>query len=168
MKPISPQKEWPVFNQILKLLQESGLNFHLHAHTEVCTIEQARQRVPHLTRHLIKTIVFQIKNGRWVLAAVDKDCRIDYKKLADALGTKRTALRSIAPDQVTKALGFQVGGVGPFPVRDEIQVVADVQLQGIGSVFCGSGINTQTIEMDMDDLIALSRAVVAPITKPPT
>ena len=30
----------------------------------------------------------------------------------------------------------------------------------------GSGVNTQTVQMDMDDLIALSFARVAAITKP--
>jgi hypothetical protein len=36
---------------------------------------------------------------------------------------------------VTKALGFQVGGVGLFRLHDDIQVVVDDQLKGVGRVF---------------------------------
>ncbi len=128
-------------------------------------MEQARALVPHLTHNLIKTIVFKIKNGHWILAAVPKEGRIDYKKLSRALGVKRTAMRSIAPGQVTEALGFQVGGVGPFRLREDMLVVVDEQLKGVGRVFCGSGINTQTIEMEMEAIIRISQAVVASITK---
>lgn len=126
---------------------------------------QARREVPNLTHNLIKTIVFRIKDGHWILAAVPKDGRIDYKKLSIALGVKRTALRSIAAEQVTDTLGFQVGGVGPFRLRDDIQVVVDDQLNGVGRVFCGSGINTQTVEMEIDQIICLANAIVASITK---
>ena len=154
-----------VVKQIIRLLEQSGVWFRLHKHQEVCTMAQARQRVPHLTENLIKTIVFKIKASHWVLAAVHRDSRIDYKQLAAALGVKRRALRSISAEQVTAALGFDVGGVGPFRLNEHIQVVVDDRLKSAGKIFCGSGINTQTVEMEIKAVIRLSHALVAPITK---
>lgn len=153
------------FETVMELLAASGADYQLHAHQAVGTIEQAHALVPHLTCNLVKTIVFKIKNGQWILAAVHKDDRIDYKKLARVLGVKRTDLRSIAPEVVTNDLGFQVGGVGPFPVRKDIQVVMDERLKAVGPVFCGSGLNTRTVEIDMDDLVRLAQAKVAAIAK---
>lgn len=165
MHKANSNDETTVFSKIMERLENSGLPYHIHSHPAVCTMDEAHRLVPHLTQNLIKTIVFKIKNGHWILAAVYKTDRIDYKKLAAALDVKRTALRSIAPDQVIKDLGFQVGGVGPFDVRNDSRVVVDTKLAGIGTIFCGSGLNTQTIEMDMGNLIGLVKATVAKITK---
>ncbi len=162
---MNSKEDNPAFTQILHLLNQSGADYRLHTHEPVCTMDEAHAKVPHLTRNLVKTIVFKIKQGDWILAAVHKDDRIDYKKLADALGVKRTALRSISPDQVAEELGFQVGGVGPFSIRDDIQVIVDTRLEGVGHIFCGSGLNTRTVEMDMDALVRLARANSAPIAK---
>ncbi len=153
------------YKQIMRLLTDSGTDYRLHTHEPVCTVAEANAKVPHLTHNLIKTIVFKIKQGKWILAAVSKNDRIDYKKLADALGVKRTDLRSIPPARVTEALGFQVGGIGPFPIHADIQIITDAGLQGVGRVFCGGGMNTRTVEIDMDAIIRLSRAITAPIVK---
>ena len=150
---------------IVGKLKQSGTDFKLHKHPPVCTIDEARELVPHLTRNLLKTIVFRVKSGNWILAAVHCDDRVDYKKLAAAMDVKRTDLRSIAPEQVEENLGFQIGGVGPFPVNDDVQVVVDEKLLGVGPVFCGSGVNTETVEIDIDLLANLIDAKVAPVSR---
>jgi Cys-tRNA(Pro)/Cys-tRNA(Cys) deacylase len=152
--------------RIIQRLQKSGAEFKLHTHTPVCTIDEAREFVPHLTRNLLKTIVFRIKKGKWILTAVHGDDRIDYKKLARTAHVKRTDLRSIAPAQVEEKLGFQIGGVGPFPVTEQVLVVVDEKLAGIGPVFCGSGVNTETVEIDIDTLIQVADAIVSDISRP--
>jgi Cys-tRNA(Pro)/Cys-tRNA(Cys) deacylase len=154
-----------IYRTVVELLENSGAIYRMHRHEPVTTIEQARQKVPHLTHNLLKTIVFRIKDTAWILAAVNGDARIHYKKLADAVAVKRRALRSISPDQVESELGFEIGGVGPFPVRPDIQVVFDRSVGGTGNVFCGSGRNTRTVEMDIADLIDLTGGSVHPLCK---
>jgi len=145
-----------IYRHVLQLLEKSGATYRMHCHEPVTTIEAARRKVPHLTHNLLKTIVFRIKDTAWILAAVNGDARIHYKKLADAVGVKRKALRSISPDLVESELGFEIGGVGPFPVRPDIRVVFDQSVGKTGNVFCGSGRNTRTVEMDIADLVALT------------
>jgi Cys-tRNA(Pro)/Cys-tRNA(Cys) deacylase len=154
-----------IYANIIAMLKQSGCSFNVHEHAPVTTIDQARQKVPHLTTNLLKTIVFRIKEADWILAAVAGDGRIHYKKLADALKVKRRDLRSIAPDQVESELGFEIGGVGPFPFREDIRVVFDETVATLGNVFCGSGKNTRTIEMKSSDLIDLASGRVYPIVK---
>jgi len=50
-----------------------------------------------------------------------------------------------------------VGGVGPFAVWDDVEVVLDESVASLRFVFCGSGLNTRTIEMATRDLAALPR-----------
>ena len=73
-----------VFEKVQSLLESSGSPFTLHTHPAVSTIEDAEEKVPHLTRNLLKTIVFKIKDGDWILAVVKGHDRIDYKELARA------------------------------------------------------------------------------------
>lgn len=157
-----------VYKTVIGLLEQSGAVFHIHRHPAVTTIAEAHRKVPHLTRNLLKTVVFKIKDADWILAAVDGHDRIEYKRLADALGVNRRALRSIAPGQVESELGFAVGGVGPFPIRRDTRVIFDTAIQPSTQVFCGSGRNTRTVEINAADLIALGGGNVHPIGKAPS
>ncbi len=154
-----------VFDQVEQLLKGSAVDYQIHNHVPVTTIEDAQQKVPHLTQNLLKTVVFQIKDRGWVLASVDRNARIHYKYLADALGVKRTDLRSVPGQMIFEVTGFELGGVGPFPVRDDFRIVIDKNLQGSGKVFCGSGLCDRTVEIGLDDLIKLSHAIVYSISK---
>lgn len=156
-----------VYTSVIELLETSGLPFRVHEHAPVTTIDQAHRMVPHLTRNLLKTVVFRIKDAEWILAAVAGNGRIHYKRLADAMRVKRTDLRSIAPEQVESELGFEIGGVGPFPIRGDIRVVFDQTVARLGTIFCGSGKNTRTIEMKSADLILLTGGRIHPIVREP-
>lgn len=153
------------FHKIHTLLESSGLPFTLHTHPAVSTIEDAEKKVPHLTKNLLKTIVFQIKDSGWILAVVKGHDKIDYKELARAFGVNRRQIRAVSPDTVEEQLGFEVGGIGPFRVNDTIKIIMDQALTEIGMIFCGSGKNTVTIEMDITDLIRLVNPVLRKIKK---
>lgn len=127
------------YHRIMNLLNRSGVEFRLHAHEPVRTIEEARTKAPHLSRNLLKTIAFRIKDSDFIMAAVEGTHRVDYRKLAGVFDVGRRALLSISPDDLEKALGFEVSGVGPFPVREDVRVVLDDRLTGLGKLFCGSG-----------------------------
>jgi len=151
--------------RVMEMLREAGAPFTLHEHPPVRTIEEAHRHARHLTRHLLKTVVFKIKDGPWILAAVEGGARIDYRGLASAFGVKRTDLRTVSPPEVENALGFEVGGVGPFAIWEDVEVVLDESLARLRFIFCGSGLNTRTVEMAIRDLAALPRTRFSPIAR---
>ncbi|WP_022665871.1 YbaK/EbsC family protein [Desulfospira joergensenii] len=153
------------FQTIYLLLENSGLPFRLHDHVPVRTFEDAQTRVPHLTRNLIKTIVFKIKDSHWILAGVNAQDRIDYKLLGRAFGVNRKQIRTVPPERVEADLGFEIGGTGPFPVNDDVRVVLDESLMELDTIFCGSGKNTLTVEMAVTDLACLVKPIISPIRK---
>lgn len=154
-----------VFEKIHSMLESGGSGFTLHNHPAVCTIEEAENKVPHLTRNLLKTIVFQVKDAYWILAVVKGRDRIDYRELARAFNLNRRQIRTVAPEKVEEQLGFEVGGIGPFPVNDMTRIIMDRELTGLGTIFCGSGKNTVTVEMNISDLIRLVNPVIWKIKK---
>ena len=154
-----------VFEKVQSFLTQSKVNFNLHHHDPVVTVEQAKVIVPHLTVNLIKTIVFKIKDGPWILAGVNGPDRIHYKYLAEIFGINRKLIRAVSAPDVETGLGFEIGGVGPFPVTSDVLVVLDESLMGLPHVFCGSGRNTVTVEIAPGDLAMAGQAKVAAIRK---
>ncbi|MCU0573101.1 MAG: YbaK/EbsC family protein [Syntrophobacteraceae bacterium] len=153
------------YERVMEMLREAGAPFTLHEHPPVRTIEEAHRHARHLTHHLLKTVVFKIKDGPWILAAVEGGARIDYRGLASAFSVKRTDLRTVSPPEVERSLGFQVGGVGPFAIWEDVEVVLDESVADLRFVFCGSGLNTRTIEMAVRDLASLPRTRFSPIAR---
>jgi len=108
--------------------------------------------------------VFQV-NRTWLLVAVKAKDRVDYRKLADACGVSRSAITSPAPEAVEAALGVEIGGVCPFPLIDQAQVILDQNVIEGDVVFYGAGENGKTLEIKPQDLLRLSAGQVLAIVR---
>ncbi len=154
--------------RILALLEASGASYRMHEHVAVTTVEEARMRVPELTGNLLKTIAFEVVGTpRRVLAATAADSDIDYKALAVALGCNRRELRLLPAARIEAELGFEVGGVGPFPVHEAIEVVIDAAIEPRLIVRCGAGLRTRTLEIALGGLIQAVQPRLAPLGRLP-
>ena len=151
--------------KITSLLNTARCRFTIHRHEPIVTVADAVARAPELTKTLLKTIVFRKKNGVWVLAALLHTDRVDYKRLAEAVGINRRDLRPVAASDIQAELGFEIGGVGPFPICDNTEIVIDDTARDLKSILCGSGKNTCSIEIDVRDLVRVANAIVAPISR---
>ena len=100
-----------------------------------------------------------------VLVSVFATSRVDYKKLAAALGVKRDALRQPAAADVERELGYIIGGVAPFAPDDTVTVLLDAALTGHETVYCGAGRPGRTLEIAPADLLTASGGRVADIAK---
>lgn len=137
-----------------------------HRHPPVVSVADALEVAADLVEHLLKTVVFRVQGSeRFVLAAVPHHARIDYRALAGLLGCSRRDLRLLPAEAVERDLGFQVGGVGPFPVRENVSVIIDAAVRDAAVVRCGSGLRTETLELSMADLLVVSGARVAAIAR---
>lgn len=155
-----------VFDRILALLAAASVTPRVHEHTAVRTIAEAHALAPHLVENLVKTIAFEIEPGpRIVLAAVTRDAQVDYKQLSAVLACNRRALRLMPAERVEAELGFEVGGLGPFALRPDIEVVLDSAVLAQPWLRCGAGLRTRTLELRPDEVQRASRARVASIAR---
>ena len=153
------------YDKILDLLRQKGVAFKIHPHEAVRTIDDAERMAPALVHALLKTVVFKMKDSFWVLAAVRCRDRIDYPKLAAALHVNRRRLATLSAEQIESQLGYEVGGVGPIPLRDDVKAIFDINLCGLETIYCGSGKNTRTLQLRFADLLAASGGQVHPISR---
>lgn len=150
----------------IRRLTEHGVSFRIHEHVVSRTVADAEALLPFPLDCLLKTVVFRVKGGPWILAVCRGQDRVDYRKLALACGVKRADLVRPAPGEVEAALGFAIGGVSPIPPDDTTRSIVDATAATtLDTVFCGIGRNDRTLEIAIADLIAVAGAQVLPIVQ---
>jgi Cys-tRNA(Pro)/Cys-tRNA(Cys) deacylase len=154
-----------IYEHILNILSQNKACYKIHEHTPSVTFQDAIDYLDFPLDRLLKTIAFRVKNGPVVLVVVPGAGRVDYKKLAAYLGTSRDKLVRLTPEEVVSELGYPIGAVAPFPTNPETQVIFDSATSAFGNVFCGTGRNDRTLEIDIHELVKLSGGSTAPIVQ---
>jgi len=150
---------------IIRRLQHSGVPFTIHSHEPARTVADAEARLPFPKEQFLKTVVFRLKAGGWILVALQGQDQVDYRRLADALGVKRGDLIRPPPEDVEAVLGYQIGGVGPIPPAADTRVLFDEAALPMATVYCGAGRNDRTLEIGLADLIRAVAGQVAPLAR---
>ncbi len=155
--------------RIVGLLRARGVRFEVHRHEAAPTVAEAQAKLPFPFEQFLKTVAFRLKDGAdpggWVLVALRGRDRVDYRKLADALGVRRGDLARPSPEEIQDGLGLPFGGVGPIPPTDAARVVFDAAALELGTVYCGVGSDEHTLEIDVRDLVAVTGGLVAPVAQ---
>jgi Cys-tRNA(Pro)/Cys-tRNA(Cys) deacylase len=150
---------------IVQLLRAGGVPFTIHAHAVARTVADAEARLPFPKEQFLKTVVFRLKAGGWILVALQGQDQVDYRRLAAALGVRRGDLVRPPPEEVETALGYQIGGVSPIPLAADARVLFDEAALQMATVYCGAGRNDRTLEIGLTDLIRTVAGQVASLTR---
>lgn len=110
-----------------------------------------------------KTLVASV-DGRLVAAVLPVDHQLDLKALAAALDGRRAELAS--PAEAERASGSVVGGISPLAPRRRWSVVVDVAALDHPTILCSAGRRGLQLELAPADLVRLTGAVTASITRP--
>jgi Cys-tRNA(Pro)/Cys-tRNA(Cys) deacylase len=139
------------------LLNEQGVSFLVHAHEPTRTIEDAQRNLFFDIERIVKTVAFQLRDGRLVLAALRGTRRVDYARLAGVLGVNRRDLRSLSPEEVVERLGVAPGGVSPLTRPEGASALLDMDALSIRpTLYCGAGRLDRTLELAPEDLLRLA------------
>jgi Cys-tRNA(Pro)/Cys-tRNA(Cys) deacylase len=111
---------------------------------------------------ILKTLVAAVDDGL-VLAVVPVDRDLDPKRLADACGGRRAVLAE--PAAAERATGYVIGGISPLGPRRALPVVIDALVLVHETVFVSAGRRGLQIELAPGDLVRLSGARSASITR---
>lgn len=145
-------------------LDAAGIPYVVHVHPPIRTEADL-----HLTglswETSVKTLAFELPDGRLALVAVPGPARVQYGAVARALGVSRSALRQADEERVV-ALGMEPGGVSPICVDADVVVVVDEAVVGMGIVYCGGGTSTTTVEVAAHAILTVAASpVVAAVTR---
>lgn len=148
---------------IKKLLDENDVPYEVKEHEPVYTSEQAARARGVELKTGVKALVFKTKEGSFVMGLVAADRRVDLKKLAKIVNTKK--LRLASPKEVLKITECEVGSVHPFGNLHGLQTYIDVSILENNTVNFNAGLHTVSIQMKSEDLVKTINPVIERFSK---
>ena len=112
---------------------------------------------------VFKTLVADV-DGRLVVGVVPVGGSLDLKALAAAVGGKRAAMAD--PSAAERSSGYVRGGISPLGQRKALDTVVDSSALEHPTVLVSGGRRGLEVELAPSDLVALTRARTAPISRP--
>lgn len=111
---------------------------------------------------VFKTLVCQGEGVGLFLVLMPSALRIDFKKLARVLGTKKQPDMADA-GVAERATGYVVGGISPLGGRKKLPVIAEETIELFDTVLVNAGRRGLLVELASVDLLRLTEATTADI-----
>ena len=108
-----------------------------------------------------KTLVV-VADAALVVAVIAVSCQLSMKRVAAAIGAKKAAMGD--PAAAERSSGYIVGGISPIGQRTRLRTVVDDSAELFDTVYVSGGRRGIDIGLAPSDLVAVTAAVVAPIT----
>lgn len=118
------------------------------------TVELAAKALGCEGERIAKTLSFKTPEGV-ILVVAAGDAKIDNKKYKAKFGCKAAMLKA---DEVEECVGYAVGGVCPFGVKEGVKVYLDESLKRFETVFPAAGSSNSAIELTLPELENFSGA----------
>ncbi len=150
---------------VTRFLEQAGVDFDLleQAYTERAADEAAALGV--VPEHVAKTLVLTIREGS-VRAVLPASARIDLHKVGDLTGVGGKKVRLASEDELGRDYPeFALGAVPPFGGKADDRVIIDQQIAESDSVVLEAGSHERSVRMKAVDLVRLTGAQVADISR---
>jgi Cys-tRNA(Pro)/Cys-tRNA(Cys) deacylase len=102
-------------------------------------------------------------DGRLTVAVVPVERQLDLKALAAAVQGKRAQMADVK--QAERTTGYVAGGISPLGQKRPLPTVLDDSAPGHDAIYVSGGRRGLELELPPADLIRLTNAVVAPISR---
>jgi Cys-tRNA(Pro)/Cys-tRNA(Cys) deacylase len=147
-------------------LTRAGIDFTLHPydHDPRSTSygEEAAAALGLDPQRVFKTLMASLDGGL-VVAVVPVSGRLDLKSLARALGGSKAAMAEVAAAE--RATGYVAGGISPVGQKRPHPTVVDESALGHPTVYVSAGRRGLDLEIAPDDLVAVTGAITAAISR---
>lgn len=157
----------PVYrSRITDLLDGCGVAYRLLPHDgPVYTVEEAARQRDVVMQELVKSILLREPGGRYVMACVGGDRRVDHRAVRRNLGEGWRRLHFADAAEILAVTGCPQGAVAPIGLPDDVPVLFDQDIAACRKVNISSGDLTFGLELATADLVRLARARFAPIAE---
>ena len=116
----------------------------------VRSLEQAAAERGQQPEQIIRSLLFRIAAGEFVMVLMAGPQQIDWKALRRYLGEKR--LTTASEEEMLRVTGYERGAVAPFGLPAPIRILADDSVFEPEEVSLGSGVRGTTNILSSADL----------------
>lgn len=137
-------------NDVLEYLKNLGIDYVLHEHPAVFTVEESDRVSMHMNGAKTKNLFLRNRNGdQHYLYSLPGHKRADIKALANFVSEQKLSFAS--PERLQKYLGLTPGSVTPFGLINDsghdVIYILDQELNDSERVCFHPNTNTATVEL---------------------
>ncbi len=132
-------------------LEKLGIPHKVYHHTgQVTSLEQAAQERGQRSAQVVRSILFRLGEGEFVMALVGGPAQISWKRLRQHFGQSRLTMAT--EQEVLAVTGYRVGTVSPFGLPAPLKILIDPNVLKEEEISIGSGERSVGILMNTVDL----------------
>ncbi len=140
-------------------LDDLGIPYRLFLHSSpVHSLEQAALERGLAPEQIVRSLVFRVEEGSYVLVLVAGPSQVAWPKLRHHLGVSR--LTTADRQQVTQATGYAPGTVSPLGLTSPLPILADQSVMEQEVISVGAGIPNAGIILKRVDLLKAIQPVI--------
>ena len=137
---------------VTRFLDECGISYRFFRHPGVVkSLEQAAKERGQRPEQIIRSIVFRLSRGGFVMVLVAGGKQVAWPALRKHLGTSRISMASEA--EVLQVTGYPLGAVSPFGTLQSMLILMDKGILAEKEISIGSGVRSTTVIMQREDFI---------------
>jgi Cys-tRNA(Pro)/Cys-tRNA(Cys) deacylase len=137
-------------------LAELGIPHEVFIHPgPLKSLEQAAEERGQRPGQVVRSILFRVLQGEYVMVLMAGPGQIDWKKLRQTLGVNRLTMAS--NEEVLQVTGYPTGAVAPFGIPYPLKTLVDRSVLGEEIVSLGSGIRGTAVILKSKDLLQALR-----------
>jgi Cys-tRNA(Pro)/Cys-tRNA(Cys) deacylase len=149
----------PTSTPATRSLDSLGIPYRLFLHsTTVRSLEQAASERGLAPGQIVRSLVFRVEKGSYVLVLVAGPAQVAWPKLRHHLGVSR--LTTADKGEVIQSTGYAPGTVSPLGLTQLLPILADRGLMAYEEISVGAGIPNAGIILKRDDLLAVVHPVI--------
>ena len=132
-------------------LEELNIPHRVFVHQNPLTsFEQAAAERNQRPEQIVRSILFQIRQGEFLMVLMAGRDQIDWRKLRQLV--KRSRVRMATEEEVLEVTGYRVGMVSPFGLKTPVRILIDESVLAEEEVSIGSGSRQMAILLKSADL----------------
>jgi Cys-tRNA(Pro) deacylase len=132
-------------------LDSAGVTYRVYNHPRpVSSLEQAARERGQRPEQVVRSIVFRLSDGQFVMVLVAGAQQISWPLLRDYLGVSRMTMAT--PEEILEHTRYPTGAVSPFGLPEPMRILVDESVFEEEEVSIGSGVRYTTVILSVADL----------------
>ncbi|MBC7075973.1 MAG: YbaK/EbsC family protein [Syntrophomonadaceae bacterium] len=113
------------------------------------------------TGQIAKSILFKSKHNGYLMVVSAGDVRIDSKAVKNLVGSR---VRMANAEEVKEITGFDIGGVCPFALKNNIPVFLDESLKRYDIVYTAAGTANTALPITFEELRKITNGIACKVS----
>jgi len=141
--------------KIVLLLEENKIPYEVVEHEPVYTNPAMAEALKVTESETVKSLVLKTKEGKLIVLVLPGNKKVDWKQAAAGAKTKKVSFAK--PDEVSRAVGCEVGCVPPFGHLTTLPIYMDPDLTKKKMVYFNPGVHHKSLKIKAWDLKKLCK-----------